>query len=446
MECRGKNWSAGYLGRRLAICLGQGWLFPAFVSGCRKNGGNCVKMTAENDTPVMESAWSVDHARRMNPTLVTAYLRSGVPALEFVDWKVNETRLGFAETALPINLASSNQHGVHQAAILALAADYTGGIALATLVDGTPIIGVHPQLDDQGATLWAASLSVQYKHPSSLDVTAVAEIEPERHSRIVRRYRQGSTVLEKVTIRFQNPDRKVAVAEAVYFMRQASMLRPSKPGVVPHPLFEHKVTASARLIAGLRDLESRRDDPLVCDSFANVAATDHGALLAQRFVEGSPELLPMVAARTKSADELVQSTQELRQVVLIGAGLDFRPFRLNLGTETTVFEVDFPCMLVERQRILSSMGIEGAFTREAIPMDLRLESMAANLLNSGFDPSLLTVFIYEGTSMYLTAEDNGRILGDVAALIGHRGCKKDCVNVVLGENEGERDETRPKQL
>ena len=27
-----------------------------------------------------------------------------------------------------------------------------------------------------------------------------------------------------------------------------------------------------------------------------------------------------------------------------------------------------------------------------------------------------------------------------------RGCKKDCVNVVLDENEGERDETRPKQL
>ena len=31
-------------------------------------------------------------------------------------------------------------------------------------------------------------------------------------------------------------------------------------------------------------------------------------------------------------------------------------------------------------------------------------------------------------------------------LVAQRGCKKDCVNVVLMENEGERDETRPKQF
>jgi hypothetical protein len=81
-------------------------------------------------------------------------LRSAVPVLGHVGWEVLDVAEGFARTLLPLNEASTNQHGSHQAALMVLAADYTGGIALGTLFRGCPIAGVHPRAAREGAALW----------------------------------------------------------------------------------------------------------------------------------------------------------------------------------------------------------------------------------------------------------------------------------------------------
>ena len=160
----------------------------------------------------MSLTWEDDYRERTNPALLTELLRASVPVLEFTNWKVLETRPGYAKAVLPISFQSSNQHGVHQAALIGLCADYTAGIAFGTLASGAPIVGVHPQKDHHGASLWSVALSVSYKSPSSSDLVAVAEVEPERHSRIQRRYFQGNTVLERVTVSLRNGEKEVRMS------------------------------------------------------------------------------------------------------------------------------------------------------------------------------------------------------------------------------------------
>ena len=110
-------------------------------------------------------------------------------------------------------------------------------------------------MEIHGAALWSVALSVSYKAPSSADLIAVAEIDPEKQARIYRRYFQGNTVLERVGVSLRsvgvslrNGDEEVATAELTFFMRKSSMIKPSSPGANPHTLFEHKLKASARLI------------------------------------------------------------------------------------------------------------------------------------------------------------------------------------------------------
>ena len=93
-------------------------------------------------------SWPDDRNRernRRNPHVVSFF----VPILKHLEWKVTDTGRGFPETILPLNIASTNQHITHQAAVFLIAADYTGGIALGTLLD-TFLWWEHPQNTDYG--------------------------------------------------------------------------------------------------------------------------------------------------------------------------------------------------------------------------------------------------------------------------------------------------------
>ncbi len=52
------------------------------------------------------------------------------------------------------------------------------GIALASLLRGVPIAGIHPCRDDVSAALWLAGMNVRYKSPSTGHLTAICEIDP----------------------------------------------------------------------------------------------------------------------------------------------------------------------------------------------------------------------------------------------------------------------------
>jgi len=67
--------------------------------------------------------WQEHYDRHVNPTLMTSLLRRSVPVLDQVSWRVSEVAEGSATTILPLTRESTNQHGTHQAALIALSAD-----------------------------------------------------------------------------------------------------------------------------------------------------------------------------------------------------------------------------------------------------------------------------------------------------------------------------------
>jgi methyltransferase (TIGR00027 family) len=376
-------------------------------------------MKAEIDASL---TWEEHYTSFVNPALMTRLLREAVPVLSHVDWSVLETEEGLARTVLPLTHESTNQHGSHQAALMALAADYTGGIALATVIRGTPIAGVHPQTSDDSAALWLARLEITYKLPSVADLTVSAVISPETFETIRRTYGEGKHNVVMVDVLFESDGEQVACGRVWYYLRQSRTL---KPQTLQDPLstpFRHRVKASARLIAGLRATENRAPNPLYTDPYSELAAGAHGRLLAQRFSRVLPALRDMVAARTKHVDDLLADCLDkgVDQIVYVGVGFDFRQFRVaQRRGAVRVFELDLPYMLAERSKIIAKMRRPAAFHCTPLAVNLEFEDVGSVLLAGGFDPSLASLFIIEGLSMYFDDASNARILAALRRVMRH---------------------------
>jgi hypothetical protein len=218
-----------------------------------------------------------------------------VPVLAHVGWKVLETGEGYAKAILPLNYESTNQHGTHQAALMVLAGDYTGGIALATLLRGVPIIGVHPQRSDNGAALWLVSVDITYKTPSASALVIASRFAPDEFARIRRRYFQGKQCLESVRVVSESEGIEVAAATFSYFLKQSACLRPQSPQARMNILFSHRVKASARLnrklLSSIRQLMGNVDSVLWVDLVAkSVIDRTSGFAEVENFVSGMEKL------------------------------------------------------------------------------------------------------------------------------------------------------------
>jgi len=361
--------------------------------------------------------WEEDYERRVNPALMTKLLHEAIPVLKSVDWRVTEVREGVCVSELPLSHASTNQHGTHQAALISLSADYTGGLALATLLRGIPLAGVHRCHEDGSASLWLAAMDVKYRNPSTGHLKASCEV-PDHVMRMVRqRYFDGKRVLVTLPVVFTSNDELVAEAEMKYFAQPSIQLRPTKEQPRISPLFKHKLKASARMIAGLR---ASSDGELRIDSgHDREAAGPHGELLANRLSGILPQLKAMVKARTNHCDQTLAQINNLKQVVILGVGLDMRPFRLFDSLEKpTFFELDLPEMLEERSRVISQMKHRPTVSRRMLAADFKCDDIAELLLaHPDFDPTVPTAFIYEGCSMYFTLEENREVLSAVSKLM-----------------------------
>lgn len=367
-------------------------------------------------------SWEEDYRIRINPKLLTELLHEAVPVTNHVNLKISETAEGYAKMILPLNYEATNQHGTHQAALMALAGDYTGGIAIATLLQGVPIIGVHPQTTDNGAALWLVSFNIKYLIPSADDLTISAKIPAENFERIRRKYDAGERNIESVEIFFESEGVQVATATFTYFLIQSKYLKPQSPKAKLNTLFGHRIKTSARLIAALRAMENMAPVPLYSDLYSEAAAKEHGKLLAERFTVILPQLKHMVAARTKDIDDLLlQLVQEkIKQIVFIGAGFDFRIFRVFSERQAVkVFELDLPYMLAEREKVISSFNNLPPIQRKSIGINLELEAIDEAMVDKGFDPAVASFFIIEGTSMYLSDCVNRKVLSGVYKLMQH---------------------------
>ncbi|UGT62697.1 SAM-dependent methyltransferase [Nocardia asteroides] len=179
------------------------------------------------------------------------------------------------------------------------------------------------------------------------------------------------------------------------------------------------VAMTAIGVAVIRAKESERPDRLYDDPFAAafVAAARPGfdaerwqqfRTLAERFQEGRSVAVRLADDRVREAVD-----SGIRQLVLLGAGLDTRAFRLELPPDTTVFEIDLPETFAFKEPVLGDAVPRCG--RAVIAADLR-ENWAEPLRAHGFRPDRPTGWIDEGTLGYLPADDTRSIVGTLTEL------------------------------
>lgn len=125
-----------------------------------------------------------------------------------------------------------------------------------------------------------------------------------------------------------------------------------------------------------------------------------------------------VAARTACIDKTVLAFvrgQDVRQVVIIGAGLDCRAWRLPWPEGVTVWEVD--CGSVESLKVRALKGMRMRASRRVfVKQDLGSHGLSEALSTAGYDMGKMTLWIAEGLIGYLEVEAGNKLMRDMLCL------------------------------
>jgi methyltransferase (TIGR00027 family) len=117
----------------------------------------------------------------------------------------------------------------------------------------------------------------------------------------------------------------------------------------------------------------------------------------------SPGVVGGLACRTRAIDDACVEAVEAgcRQVVILGAGLDTRPYRLPALAGVDLWELDLPA--VQQAKIAALTRVLGRRPARVryVPVDFEHSSPGAALAQAGFDATAPTVVVWEGVSMYL---------------------------------------------
>ena len=123
-------------------------------------------------------------------------------------------------------------------------------------------------------------------------------------------------------------------------------------------------------------------------------------------------------SRTHYYDRCVSRALDrgIRQLVILGAGFDSRPYRLaTAATGCRVFEVDHPATSRAKQARISALGLDNRHVTY-VPVDFLREKAWDCLAANGFDYGKPTLFTWEGVTMYLDRETVAGMMAFLASL------------------------------
>jgi methyltransferase (TIGR00027 family) len=201
------------------------------------------------------------------------------------------------------------------------------------------------------------------------------------------------------------------------------------------------VGATATMVAAARAQATNDPKPLINDPFARPLVEAVGIDLLTRMVRGEVTLADLddehtrgvrrmkdnMAARTKFFDEFfltatgggnsaeAAASGDIRQAVILAAGLDARAYRLPWPAGTVVYEIDQPDVIAFKTTTLAGFGAEPTADRRTVAIDLRQDWPTA-LREAGFDPDRPTAWIAEGLLGYLPPDAQDRLLDNITAL------------------------------
>ena len=174
------------------------------------------------------------------------------------------------------------------------------------------------------------------------------------------------------------------------------------------------ISDTAHWVAVYRAMETERPDAIFRDPYARKLAGEQGQAIVDTMKRGRQAAWTMIV-RTAVFDELIMSTiaRGADTVINLAAGLDARPWRLELPSSLKWFDVDLPPMLEYK---LNAIGNEQPRCRyEAIPTDLTDASARHALFSRLAGESSSALIVTEGLLAYLTPEQVGSLASDLHA-------------------------------
>jgi len=175
------------------------------------------------------------------------------------------------------------------------------------------------------------------------------------------------------------------------------------------------VSDTAFLVAGFRGMETDRPDPLFRDPLAWKLAGEHG----RKIVETAPRRFLgawSVVIRTVIIDSFIQDaiTGGVDTVLNLGAGLDTRPYRMDLPKDLRWIEVDYPHVIDLKEERLADEQPNCALERVKLDLTNRTarQKFFAEVNASAGGILVLT----EGVTPYLTEDDVGALADDLKGL------------------------------
>ena len=177
------------------------------------------------------------------------------------------------------------------------------------------------------------------------------------------------------------------------------------------------VSDTAFMVAAWRAAESERPDALFRDPFAARLAGEHGraiiASLNRNFLRGW-----QVVIRTVIIDELIQKAVAAGTdaIVNLGAGLDARPYRMELPAGLRWIEVDYPHVIDWKAEKLADDRPRCRLER--IKLDLAELAARRELFASLGASSKKTLILTEGVIPYLTTDAVGALADDLRTIPG----------------------------
>ncbi|SDZ30902.1 methyltransferase, TIGR00027 family [Asanoa ishikariensis] len=91
------------------------------------------------------------------------------------------------------------------------------------------------------------------------------------------------------------------------------------------------------------------------------------------------------------------------QAVVVGAGLDSRPYRIAEFAAARVWEVDLPGTQARKRAALARLTGPAPANIRYLPADITTDRLDAVLAADGFDPSAPTLVVFEAVAQYLPA-------------------------------------------
>ena len=174
------------------------------------------------------------------------------------------------------------------------------------------------------------------------------------------------------------------------------------------------ISDTARWVAAYRAIETERRDALFSDPFAKRLAGPRGFEIVDKLPHGRRSGWSMVT-RTVLVDAIVRELvgRGADLVINLAAGLDARPWRLDLPRGVRWVDVDLPDILRYKTEMLADERPRMPY--EAIVADLRDAAVRQALLTQLASSAKRALVITEGLLIYLTPEQVAALARDLHA-------------------------------